>query len=80
MKTFQITVYVAAAAIWAIYIFGGGINRSVINDAEKQLSIAARSGNRADACAHAMMVSAAYLQANDESGYQGAKSRERSYC
>lgn len=45
------------------------IKRQVIDDAIKQYQIVEKSGNIVDMCVQAGIVKAAYLQANDESGY-----------
>lgn len=57
-----------------------GIYNQVSSDAEKQYDIAKRSGSAIDACVHAGMVAAAYLQAKDESNYQRWKSTESNDC
>ncbi|MDD5360015.1 MAG: hypothetical protein PHI02_07080 [Sulfurovaceae bacterium] len=44
--------------------------KQVIDDAIKQYQIVEKSGNIVDMCVQAGIVKAAYLQANDESGYK----------
>ena len=80
---------VAVGVIW--FFFGGGLEKQaakdmqgiynqVSADAVKQYDIAKRSGSAMDACVHAGMVAAAYLQAKDEPNYQRWKSTESSDC
>lgn len=57
-----------------------GIHGKVAEDAVKQYDMASRNGSSIDACVHAGLVSAAYLQAEDESGYKKWKSIEQSDC
>lgn len=63
-----------------LYLFGGGIEQSVAADQVKQYEIAKRSGTPMDACVAAGMVSASYLQANDEANYAAAKKTEADDC
>jgi hypothetical protein len=56
------------------------IHNKVASDAEAQYYIALRHGTRIDICVQAGLVSAAYLQAQDEAKYQQWKSTERSDC
>jgi hypothetical protein len=46
----------------------------------KQYEIAKRDGSKMDACVHAGLVAAAYLQAKDEAKYQEWKLTERVDC
>ena len=73
------------------YFFGGGleqhaeaemhkIEQNVAADQAKQYEIAKRNGSPMDVCVAAGMVSAAYLQANDEAGYAAAKAAEKADC
>jgi len=82
-------IILAAGAAW--FFFGGGlehqaakdmnrIEQQVAEDAVKQYEIAKRSGTSMDACVHAGLVSAAYVQAKDESNYQRWKAIEKSDC
>jgi hypothetical protein len=84
-----IGIILAAAAVW--FFFGGGlehqaatdmhrIEQQVAEDAVKQYQIAKRSGTSMDACVHAGLVSAAYIQAKDEDNYQRWKAIEKSDC
>ena len=57
-----------------------GIHDKVAEDAVKQYDMASRNGSSIDACVHAGLVSAAYLQAQDETGYKKWKSIEQSDC
>lgn len=79
----------AIAIAW--YFFGGGLEKQaaenmqgiedqVASDAVKQYEIAKRDVSQMDACVHAGMVAAAYLQAKDEPNYQQWKATERSDC
>lgn len=83
--------FVAVAAAWLWYIYGGGLEQSAANsladienqvakDAETQYYITSRSGTKIDICVHAGFVAAAYLQAKDESNYQTWKATERRDC
>ncbi len=82
-------IVVAIASTW--YFFGGGleqhaaigmqrIENQVASDSVKQYEIAKRDGSPMDACVHAGMVAAAYLQAKDEPNYQQWKATERADC
>ena len=73
------------------FYFGGGlqqqagrdlsnIEKQVASDAVKQYEIAKRSGTAMDACVHAGLVAAAYIQAKDEPSYQHWKETEKSDC
>ena len=73
-----ISVVVAIGLLW--YFFGGGLNNSVAKDFEKQYEMSVRSGSAIDVCVHAGLVSAAYLQAHDESNYQRWKQNESLDC
>lgn len=46
-----------------------GLERNMVNDAEKQYEIVKRSGSLHDACVYAGAVSNAMLQAKDENGF-----------
>ena len=72
-------VVIFLAAMW--YFFGyQGLEKQVANDAVKEYNMAVRSGTKADICVHAMMVSAAYSQANDEKNYKKWKKIEKRKC
>jgi len=84
-----IGLVVVGAGIW--FYFGGGlekqaqkdlghIQQQVAEDAVKQYEIAKRSGSAMDACVHAGLVAAAYLQAKDEANYQRWKQIEAEDC
>jgi hypothetical protein len=75
----------------AWYYFGGGlesqanrtmqdIRNTVAADAVTQYEIAQRNGSPMDACVQAGLVSAAYLQAQDEANYQRWKQTEKADC
>lgn len=57
-----------------------GLNRQVIDDSVKQYEISKRSGTKIDACVHAGVVAAAFLQAKDEDGYTQWKATEKKDC
>lgn len=57
-----------------------GIHDQVAADTVAQYEIAKRGGSAIDACVHAGMVAAAYLQAKDESNYQKWKATESADC
>lgn len=69
---------VAVGFIW--FYFSGGLENQVANDMVKQYDIARTSGNPIDVCVHAGMVSAAYLQAKDDSNYAAWKKIETRDC
>ena len=56
------------------------INKKVAEDAVEQYEIAERQGDPMQICVQAGFVSAAYLQAKDESNYNYWKSIERMRC
>lgn len=57
-----------------------GIHNKVAEDAVKQYDMAARNGSAIDVCVQAGLVSAAYLQAQDESAYKTWKGIEQRDC
>lgn len=57
-----------------------GIHNKVAEDAVTQYNIAARNGSAIDVCVQAGLVSAAYLQAQDESAYKTWKGIEQRDC
>lgn len=56
------------------------ITKKVANDAVESYEIAKRQGDKIQICVQAMLVSAAYLQAKDESNYGNWKTIERLDC
>jgi len=54
--------------------------KQVAKDAEEQYDIAQRSGDKMQACVHAGFVSAAYMQAKDESSYKNWLAIEKRDC
>lgn len=56
------------------------IQNKVAEDAVKQYEIASRSGGAIDKCVQAGLVSAAYLQAKNESEYSHWKTIEKLDC
>lgn len=90
-STIQAIVSILGVIVVAWYFFGGGlekqaannlqkIHNQVANDAVKQYEIAKRNGSPIDVCVQAGMVSAAYLQAKDETNYPRWKQTEKSDC
>ena len=87
-KGLKIFVGVAGFILLISFIFGGGVEKQaekqlneiqnkVALDAEKQYEIAKRNGTPMDAYVQAGLVSAAYLQANDEINYKKWKKIEK---
>lgn len=56
------------------------IENQVANDSVQQYEIAKRSGDPMQACVHAGMVSAAFLQAKDEPNYRKWQAIEKTDC
>jgi hypothetical protein len=56
------------------------INRQVVNDQIEQLKITVKHGSPTDICVQAGLLSAALLQAKDETGYAEAKKLEQKAC
>jgi hypothetical protein len=56
------------------------IQAEVAENAAKEYEIAAREGDPMQKCVQAGMVSAAFLQAQDEENYRIWKSREKADC
>lgn len=90
-KTAQalVTLVFMGGLIW--YFFLGGLNRhaasemgrieqQVAGDQVQQYGIAKRGGSSMEACVHAGMVAAAYIQAKDEGNYRRWKEIERGDC
>lgn len=84
-----ISVILAIVVIW--YFYGGGLEKDAANsmksiqnqvvaDAVKQYEIAKRNGTAMDICVQAGLVSASYLQAQDESNYSIWKMTEKQDC
>jgi len=90
--TFVGTIVALAGAAWFL---GGGaqrhvekqaaddlakIHNQVAQDAVAQFEMAKRSGDKMQACVHAGMVSAAFLQAKDEPSYRKWQATEKQEC
>ena len=84
---FKIIFGIIVLVIFYSFYFGGGlenqaqkelqkIENQVALDAEKQYEIAKKNGSDMDAYTQASLVSAAYLQANDEVNYKKWKAIE----
>ncbi len=82
-----ISLIVLVAGAW--YFFGGGldqqvardmdqIERTVAADSVRQYGIVKRNGSPMEACVHAGLVTAAFLQAEDERSYRHWKQIGRS--
>lgn len=56
------------------------VHYQVQRDAEQQYEIVKRGGDKVQLCVQAGLVSASYLQANDEAGYQKWSAIERADC
>jgi hypothetical protein len=56
------------------------IHNQVAQDAVAQFEIAKRSGDKMQTCAHAGMVSAAFLQSKDETSYRKWQAIEKQEC
>ena len=56
------------------------IEKKVAEDTVQQYNIAKNQGNKLQTCVQAGMVSAAYLQAKDQTNYNKWKKIERSDC
>jgi hypothetical protein len=57
-----------------------GIENQVAADAVEEYRIAERQGDRMQICVQAGLVSAAFLQAKDESNYRNWKGTEKQRC
>jgi hypothetical protein len=77
--------------LWLWYLWGGGLERQattsmqgienkVAADAVEQYWIAFRQGDKMQICVQAGLVSAAFLQAKDESNYRVWKDTEKRRC
>jgi hypothetical protein len=75
--------------IW--YFFGGGsqgqatktqenVYQQVASDAVAQYNIAKNSGNKTDACVHAGLVAASFLQAQNDFSYSRWKDIQKADC
>ena len=84
-------IAVLLVALWGWYYFGGGLERQadqtmrdiqnkVAVDAVAQYGIAQRNGSAMDVCVQAGLVTAAYLQAQDEANYRKWKQTEKADC
>ncbi len=70
-----IILAISVGTVW--YLLGGGVENKVANDAVKEYEITQRDGTKMDACVHAGLVAAAYLQAKDEDKYREWKATEK---
>ncbi|WP_074406093.1 hypothetical protein [Aquimarina megaterium] len=86
-KAIQIILGGIITIVFLAFFFGGGLEKQakkeinkieiqVANDAVKQYEIAKRNGSAMDAYVQAGLVTAAYLQANDERNYKKWKKIE----
>jgi hypothetical protein len=72
--------------LWWLAPSGGGqvvmdnINDQVSQDAISQYEIAERSGDPIQKCVHAGMVTAAFMQAKDETSYQSWLAKQKRDC
>jgi hypothetical protein len=84
-----VALLVIGGLVW-FFFFGGleqqvtsnlnDIHQQVATDAVTQYNIAKRSGTPMDACVHAGIVAAGYLQAKNEAAYQQWKALEKADC
>lgn len=61
-------------------VFMDDVHKQVVQDSIDKYEIARRSGDAMQICVNAGMVTAAHLQAQDESGYQTWLAREKKDC
>lgn len=91
LSAWQIIGVLAFGMVIVKYFFGGGlehqaakemnkIETQVATESVEQYNIAKRQGDAIQICVQAGMVSAAYLQAKDESNYQTWKATEGEDC
>jgi hypothetical protein len=87
----QVLLFLALAGGILWFFAGGGLEKQtadqmqkienqVANDAVNQYQIAKRQGNPIQVCVQAGLVSAAYLQAKDETNYRQWKTTESEDC
>lgn len=90
-SAFKAVVAVLIFACFGAYFYGGGIERdtsrqmdnmeiTLAHNEAMQYQIAKRNGSQTDACVHASMASAAFLQAKDEASFKQWKDIEKSEC
>lgn len=79
-QAIHIIIGLIAGAGTLFFLMGGGIEKKVANDSIDQYNMVKRNGSLIDACVHAGIVAAAFLQAKDESSYQKWKDIEESDC
>ena len=90
-KVFSTLIGLVFFGIIFWYLFGGGleqqatdsldtIKNQVAEDSVRQYNIAKSQGDLIQICVQAGMVSAAYLQANDQSNYNRWKRIEKEDC
>ena len=80
INTISSIITIAAVIIFAWYFFGGGLHNQVAAKFVKDYNIAARQGDPIQMCVQAGLVSAGYLQANDEANYRKWKSKQKADC
>ena len=79
-KGFKGLVYVCIVIACFAFFFGGGIEGQVANDCIKQYELAVRSGDKMSAYTQASLVTAAFLQADDEENYFKWKAIEKDWA
>jgi hypothetical protein len=67
-----------AAVLW--YFWGGGVHNQVASNFIDTYEIAKRNGDASQACVHAGIVAAAFLQAKDEQKYREWREVEKQDC
>lgn len=65
---------------FAAWVFTGGVERKVAQDAIEQYEIAVRSNDPTQICVQAGLVSAAYMQAKDEQKFREWRRTETRAC
>lgn len=63
-----------------VWMFSGGVEKKVANDAIDQYNVARRVGDKTQVCVHAGLVAAAFLQAKDEAKYREWHAIEERDC
>ena len=68
------------SAGFLVWMFSGGVEKKVANDAIEQYNVARRVGDKTQVCVHAGLVAAAFLQAKDENKYREWHEIEQRDC
>lgn len=73
-----LTLILCGGVLW--FFLSGGLEQKVATDSVTQYGIAQRNGTAIDHCVQAGLVTAAYLQAQDETNYKKWKAIENNDC